>query len=87
MILLLETGQLEPEGVTAAVAATFKHRNTHPIPERLIDPPASWKKPYAVLAASCHIDVDIDAAVDCIRDYYRRVVTVIAATRSDAESR
>ncbi|WP_207799380.1 nucleotidyl transferase AbiEii/AbiGii toxin family protein [Candidatus Cryosericum septentrionale] len=87
MILLLETGKLEPEGAAAAVLATFSHRNSHPLPERLPDPPASWKKPYAALAASCHIDVDIDAAVERIRDYYRRVVTVIATTRPDAETR
>jgi|BarGraIncu01121A_1022015.scaffolds.fasta_scaffold15946_2 hypothetical protein len=87
MVLLLEMGSLEPEGVTAAVLATFSHRDTHPIPERLPDPPGSWRRPYAVLAASCHIGVDIDIAVASIRDYYRRVVTVIAATRPDAETR
>lgn len=87
MVLLLETGQLEPEDVTAAVVATFSHRNTHSIPERLLDPPASWRKSYAALAATCRIDVDIDAGIASIRNYYRRMVTVIAATRSDAETR
>jgi hypothetical protein len=87
MILLLETGQLEPEGVTAAVLATFSHRDTHPIPERLPDPPVSWRKPYATMAATCHIDTSIDAAANHIRDYYRRLVTVIAATRPGTETR
>ncbi len=76
MVLLLETGDLEPEGVVVAVVATFKHRDTHPIPEKLTDPPASWKKPYAAMAAACHIDVNIDAAIDRIRDYYRQILAM-----------
>jgi len=81
MVLLLEMGNLEPEGVTAAVLATFSHRNSHPLPDTVPNPPGSWRKPYAALAASCHIDVDIDAAVDRVGGYYRRIVTIIAATR------
>jgi len=87
MVLLLETGNMEPEGAAAAVVATFRRRNSHPVPETTPDPPPSWRKPYAALAASCHIDVDIDTGVASIRDYYRRVVTVIAATKPDAETR
>jgi hypothetical protein len=78
MILLLETENMEPEGVAAAVVATFKHRDTHPIPEKLTGPPASWNKPYAAMAAACHIDVSIDAAIDRIRDYYRQILTMTA---------
>lgn len=87
MVLLLETGSLELEGVAAAVVATFRQRDGHVIPETLPDPPMSWKKSYAALAAVCRIDVRIDIAVASIRDYYRRVVTVISATRPDAETR
>jgi len=45
------------------------------------DPPTSCKKSYAVLAASCHIDVDIDTAVVRLREYHRRVITFIKVKR------
>ena len=86
MTLLLETGYLDPEGVAAAVVATFGHRNSHPTPETLPDPPVSWKKPYAAMAAACHIDVDI-AAADRVGGYYRRIVTMIAATKLGTRTR
>jgi hypothetical protein len=87
MVLLLETGNLEPEGTAAAVVATFRHRNSHQIPERLPDPPASWKKPYAAMATGCRIDADIDTAVDRVGSYYRRIVATITATRPDTRNR
>jgi len=82
MVLLLDTGSLELEGVAAAVVATFRQRDGHVIPETLPDPPLSWKKPYAALATACRIDVDLGAAVDHVGGYYRRIVTAISATRS-----
>jgi len=87
MVLLLETGSLEPEGVAAAVVATFRHRNSHLVPETLPGPPMSWKKPYAAMTAACHIDVDLAAAGDRVGGYYRRIATVIAATRPGTRTR
>jgi len=77
LALLVGTGALELEDVAAAVTATFKHRGTHAIPEVFPDPPNSWTKPYAALAATCHIDVDIDTAVVHLREYYGRVIAFI----------
>jgi hypothetical protein len=81
MTLLIDTGTLEPENVAAAVIATFKHRGTHSIPEVFPDPPDSWAKPYAAMAATCHIDADIDAAVARIRDYYGKVLAMTGQMR------
>lgn len=77
LALLAGTGALEPEDVATAVTATFKHRGTHPIAEVFPDPPTSWRKPYAALATTCHIDVDIDIAVVHLREYYRHVIAFI----------
>lgn len=81
MTLLIDTGTLEPDNVAAAVMATFRHRNTHPIPKSLRDPPDSWARPYAAMAATCHIDADIGAAVAHIRDYYGKVLAMTAQVR------
>lgn len=81
MMLLIDTGTLEPENVAASVMATFTHRSTHPVPEGLPDPPKSWIKPYAAMATTCHIDIDVDAAVVRLREYYRRVITFIKVKR------
>lgn len=77
MILLIDTGAIEPEDVAAAVVATFRHRDTHPIQESLPDPPKSWTRPYAAIATTCHIDVDIDTAVVHLREYYYHVIAFI----------
>lgn len=87
MVLLLETNSLEFEGVVAAVVATFRHRDSHVIPETFPDPPPSWKQPYAALASACRIDVSLGAAVDRVGTYYQRIVTVISATNHDAAAR
>jgi len=81
LVLLVGTGALELEDVATAVTATFKHRGTHPIPEVFPDPPASWRRPYAALAASCHIDVDIDTAVARVRDYYGKIFAMTGEKR------
>jgi hypothetical protein len=81
IVLLLETGTLEPEEVAAAVVATFKDRGNGPIPETVPDPPAFWTRPYATMAIACHIITDVNAAVSRVRDFYRRVLAVIANSR------
>jgi len=81
MTLLIDTGTLEPENAAAAVMATFKHRGTHSIPEVFPDPPDSWVKPYAAMAATCHIDLDIDAAVARVRDYYGKIFAMTGEKR------
>ena len=81
LVLLIDTGTLEPENVAAAVMATFKHRGTHSIPEVFPDPPDSWEKPYAAMATSCHSDGDIGAAVARIRDYYGKVLAMTGQKR------
>lgn len=81
LVLLVGTGTLELEDVTAAVMVTFKHRGTHSIPEVFLDPPDSWAKPYAAMAATCHIDVDINAVVARVRDYYGKIFAMTGEKR------
>lgn len=81
LVLLVDNPALELEDVASAVMATFRHRGTHSIPEALPDPPKSWTKPYAAMAATCHIGLDVNAAVVQVRDYYRRVIAFIKVKR------
>ena len=81
LVLLVGTGRLELEDVAAAVMVTFKHRGTHSIPGVFLDPPDSWAKPYAAMAATCHIDVDINAVVARVRDYYGKIFAMTGEKR------
>jgi hypothetical protein len=48
--LLAGSGRFEGEQLRAALARTFRVRNTHDLPGRLPDPPESWRKPYERMA-------------------------------------
>jgi hypothetical protein len=50
LVLLIVSGQVEPERARRALRATFETRATHPLPLRLPEPPQDWAKPYAALA-------------------------------------
>jgi len=50
LVLLVRLEQLEPERIKRALQATFKTRDTHPLPDRLPTPPLEWEEPYAALA-------------------------------------
>ena len=48
--LLAEAGALDASNLTRAIAETFAHRATHPVPPRLADPPEAWAPVYARMA-------------------------------------
>jgi hypothetical protein len=68
IVLLIQLG-LDKKKVTAAISATFKRRGTHKLSERLQAPPASWKEPFAELAAECGLSKDIGSAFAAANDY------------------
>jgi hypothetical protein len=51
MVLLLDTGLLEPTTTAAGLRLTFARRATHPLPAVLLPPPEGWATPFAALAA------------------------------------
>jgi len=57
LVLLVDSGLLEPDGVKRALRATFETRGTHPLPERLPMPPTDWAEPYAALAQDLQLPV------------------------------
>ena len=50
LILLIDTGLLEPAATTAALRLTFTRRATHALPTVLPPPPEEWGTPFAALA-------------------------------------
>ncbi len=50
LVLLVNSGLLEPKRVKRALEVTFQTRDTHRLPSRLPVPPADWTEPYAALA-------------------------------------
>ena len=50
LVLLVDSGLLEPDHVVRALGATFETRKTHPLPPRLPEPPPAWEESYADLA-------------------------------------
>jgi len=50
LVLLVDSGLLEPDRVQRALRATFETRGTHFLPDRLPEPPVEWAEPYTALA-------------------------------------
>ncbi len=69
MVLLIKMG-LDRKKTTAAIAATFKRRNTHPVPKKLEPPLAAWARPFAKLAEECGLPTEIGAAYGEVERYY-----------------
>jgi len=51
LVLLMDTGLLEPAETAAALQLTFVWRATHALPVELQPPPEGWSTPFAALAA------------------------------------
>ncbi len=50
LVLLIDTGLLEPVATVAALQLTFARRAMHPLPAVLPPPPEDWSTPFAALA-------------------------------------
>ena len=44
--MLIEQGLPDGESVKKALELTFRHREDHGVPFRLLSPPAIWEEPY-----------------------------------------
>lgn len=69
MVLMIRMG-LDGKKTAAALAATFKRRNTHPVPKKLEPPPAAWAAPFVELAKECGLSTQIDAAYEEAERFY-----------------
>jgi hypothetical protein len=51
LVVIAATETVEADRLSRGVEATFAVRGTHPLPQRIVEPPASWAQPFAVIAA------------------------------------
>lgn len=73
LVLLVERGTLDADGVRAALAATFDTRHTHPLPTHLLPPPDEWALDFPGMAEEAGLSTtDYLAAHASLSDYWER---------------
>jgi hypothetical protein len=74
MVLLIERGALDIGKVKKSINATFGRRNTHSVPLRLSQPPASWSGAYAALARDCGVErKTVEEAFELLDQYWKQL--------------
>lgn len=61
MLLLVDSGALDPIRLGDSIKATFHRRATHAAPLSLPSPPPTWANRFGELAAECGLDGDLAA--------------------------
>jgi hypothetical protein len=69
MVLLIQSGTLAKAQVAEAIRITWDRRRTHTLPEKLLVPPADWRKPFEVLATECRLSEGIDGAFAAVTKF------------------
>ena len=71
LLLLIERGPLDMTQLRDAIIATFTTRGTHPQPDELPSPPASWKGEFAAMAAEAKVSTtDYLAAFQLLQTFW-----------------
>jgi hypothetical protein len=73
LALLIECKSLKSARVLEAVVKTFARRNTHPVPDTLEPPPASWTERFITMAKECNISPDISATFSSLQGYFASI--------------
>lgn len=72
MVLLIDSGLLAAGDLSAAIAATFASRNTHPVPLSLPLPSPAWSSSYVALAAELKLSAHtLAAAYDLVEAFWQ----------------
>lgn len=74
LALLVKRLPLDPELLRNALDQTFSKRDSHPLPADLIEPAATWDKPFAALAAETKLGLTMAEAFAVVRSFYRGIV-------------
>jgi hypothetical protein len=70
LLLLIESGTLDVDRVGQCIEATFRRRDTHPVPSSLEPPPQAWAGPFAEMAGKCGLSQDLAAAFSRVVEYF-----------------
>lgn len=74
LILLLKSRNQAHETFQHSLQRVFRARNTHLLPEVLPEPPVSWQKPFAVMAAECGISENLKDGFTEISRFYNTLL-------------
>lgn len=69
LLLLIESGTLDVDREGQCIEATFRRRDTHPVPSSLEPPPQAWAGPFAELAGKCGLSQDLAAAFSRVAEF------------------
>ncbi|MFZ4099975.1 MAG: nucleotidyl transferase AbiEii/AbiGii toxin family protein [Chlamydiia bacterium] len=70
LILLLKQEGRALKAFQRSVQRVFGARNTHVLPAVLPEPPVSWQKPFATLAAECGISQSLEEGFWKVSEFY-----------------
>ncbi len=63
MALLIESVGLKEVALRSAIRKIFAYRNTHPLPEGLMEPPVTWMEPFGRLKRETGLSDNMDQAL------------------------
>jgi hypothetical protein len=73
LLLLIESGTLDADRVGQCIEATFRRRDTHPVPSPLGAPPEAWAGPFGEMAGKCGLNQDLLAAFSGVAEFITRL--------------
>lgn len=73
MVLLLNMKNLKLEECRHALQRVSKARDTHPLPEKVGEPPVAWQMQFVAMAAECGLSLDMEEAFKAINHFYEKV--------------
>jgi hypothetical protein len=69
LLLLIESDTLDAERLRQCIEATFRRRDTHPVPLSLEPPPQAWAGPFAEMPGKCGLSQDLAAAFSRVAEF------------------
>jgi len=70
----IERGNLDPDEVRQALAATFGRRFGRPVPSELPTPPESWSVEFPAMAAQAGLArSDVKAAFEALNGFWKSI--------------
>ena len=70
LLLLIQEGKLDKQGLGEALRATFERRKTHSLPKKLDPPPKDWDKPFSEMARECGIKKNCTQAFEKVAVFF-----------------
>jgi predicted nucleotidyltransferase component of viral defense system len=69
MVLIADLARFDAARLCAVIEAVFSTRATHPVPEGLSKPPASWQAPYRALALEVGLEPELALGFGAARSF------------------